>query len=141
MVYEPTSAPREGPTGWRGVDDFKRNRPADGSLGYASAMRQFVTVTSAGATFQVEVDEEVVEGDGGFGPVSLDDHFNLEGVKATVRAIATEFAEVWEQVRPDEATLEFGLKLSAKSGKLTSLVVEGAGEAALSVSLTWKASS
>ncbi|MGH3573285.1 MAG: CU044_2847 family protein, partial [Pseudonocardiaceae bacterium] len=43
------------------------------------------------------------------------------GVRATVEGIATELAQVWEKVKPSEASVAFGLKLTAKSGKLTGL--------------------
>ncbi|MGI9003124.1 MAG: CU044_2847 family protein [Pseudonocardia sp.] len=33
--------------------------------------------------------------------------------------------------------MEFGLTLTARSGKLTGLVVDGEGEASLKVTLTW----
>jgi hypothetical protein len=41
-------------------------------------------------------------------------------------------------VKPAEASVELALKLVVKSGKLTGLLVEGGGEAALKVTLTWK---
>ncbi|MGH3812951.1 MAG: CU044_2847 family protein [Pseudonocardiaceae bacterium] len=69
---------------------------------------------------------------GDAGPLSFD------GVRATVEGIATELAQVWQKVKPSEASVAFGLKLTAKSGKLTVLVVEGGGEASLTVTLTWK---
>ncbi|MGQ0717450.1 MAG: CU044_2847 family protein [Pseudonocardiales bacterium] len=59
-------------------------------------------------------------------------------MRATVEGIATELAQVWQQVKLSEASVAFGLKLTAKSGKLTGLLVEGGGEASLTVTLTWK---
>jgi len=70
--------------------------------------------------------------DAGSGPMSFD------GVRASVEAIAGELGRAWERVRPSEATVEFAVKVTAKSGKLTALIVEGGGEATLSVKLTWK---
>ncbi len=63
---------------------------------------------------------------------------SFDGVRATVEGIATELAQVWQQVKLSEASVAFGLKLTAKSGKLTGLLVEGGGEASLTVTLTWK---
>ena len=63
---------------------------------------------------------------------------SFEGVRATIEGIATELAVAWEHVKPSEASVEFGLKLTAKAGKLTGLIVEGGGEATLLVKLTWK---
>jgi hypothetical protein len=91
-------------------------------------------VSAGGAEFYVEV------ADAG-GPVTVRDDggpLSFDGVRATVEGIAAELAGVWQRVRPAEARVEFGLKVTAKSGKLTGLVVEGGGEAALTVTLTWK---
>jgi len=89
-------------------------------------------VTAGGAEFYVEVS------DGG-GPVTIGDAspLSFDGVRATVEGIATELAQVWQKVKPAEASVAFGLKLTAKSGKLTGLLVEGGGEASLTVTLTW----
>ncbi|MGH3513785.1 MAG: CU044_2847 family protein [Pseudonocardiaceae bacterium] len=97
-------------------------------------MTELRLVTAGGAQFYVEVS------DAG-GPVTIRDGgpLSFDGVRATVEGIATELAQVWEKVKPSEASVAFGLKLTAKSGKLTGLVVEGGGEASLTVTLTWKA--
>jgi hypothetical protein len=89
-------------------------------------------VTAGGAEFYVEVADAA-------GPAAIrsDGVLSFDGVRATVEGIATELAKAWEKVRPSEASVEFGLKLTAKSGKLTGLVVEGGGEASLKVTLTW----
>lgn len=87
----------------------------------------------------VEFFVEVAEGEG---PRPVDDRdgpFAFDGVRDTVTAIGRELSRAWEAVRPDEASVEFGVKLTAKSGKLTGLLVEGGGEASLKVTLTWKA--
>lgn len=90
-------------------------------------------VRVGGAEFYVEVD------DAG-GPTTIRDEgpLSFDGVRATVEGIAAELAQVWQKVKPSEASVAFGLKLTAKSGKLTGLVVEGGGEASLTVTLTWK---
>lgn len=77
------------------------------------------------------------------GPATIRDDgaaLSFDGVRATVEGIATELAQVWDRVKPSEASVAFGLKVTAKSGKLTGLVVEGGGEATLTVTLTWKQS-
>jgi hypothetical protein len=80
-----------------------------------------------------------VEDTGGPQTVGLEDVLAFDGVRETIEAIAAELAGAWEQVKPDEASVEFGLALTAKSGKLTGLLVEGGGSASLKVALTWKA--
>lgn len=91
-------------------------------------------VSAGGAQFYVEVVDSggptTIRDDGG--PLPFD------GVRAAVEGIATELAEVWDRVKPSEASVTFGLKVTAKSGKLTGLIVEGGGEATLAVTLTWK---
>jgi hypothetical protein len=81
---------------------------------------------------------EVVDG-GGPQPVELGDALSFDGVRNTVEAIASQLAGVWKKVRPSEAEVKFGLNLTAKTGKLTGLLVEGDGSASLTVTLTWKA--
>jgi Trypsin-co-occurring domain 1 len=91
-------------------------------------------VCAGGAEFYVEV------ADAG-GPATIDDHggvLSFGGVRATVEGIAAELVQAWEKVEPSEACVEFGLKLTAKSGKLTGLVIEGGGEASLRVTLRWQ---
>jgi hypothetical protein len=95
-------------------------------------MGEPVLVRAGGAEFYVEVADR-----SGVGTVGLSDVLSFDGVRDTVAGIAGELAEVWERVQPSEARVEFGLKLAAKSGKLTGLLVDGSGEGSLTVSLTW----
>ena len=96
-------------------------------------MGQSVLVRAEGAEFYVQVADSA-------GPqaVGLDQVLSFEGVRDTVTAICQELAKAWEVVKPAEASVELALKLVVKSGKLTGLLVEGGGEAALKVTLTWK---
>lgn len=91
-------------------------------------------VSAGGAEFYVEVAEVG-------GPTTIQDDGGVlafDGVRATIEGIAAELGEAWQKVKPTEASVAFGLKLTAKSGKLTGLVVEGGGEASLAVTMTWK---
>ncbi|MFI6330784.1 CU044_2847 family protein [Micromonospora chersina] len=85
----------------------------------------------------VEFFAELAEG-GGPQTVTLDQVLSFDGVRDTVEAIAGQLGQVWEKVKPSEATVEFGLALTAKAGKLTGLLVDASGEASLTVTLTWK---
>jgi hypothetical protein len=80
---------------------------------------------------------DVAEG-GGPQPVGLDEVLSFDGVRETIGAIAEQVAAAWQVVRPDEATVEFGLSLTTKTGKLTGLLVEGGGQASLRVVLSWR---
>lgn len=83
--------------------------------------------------FYVEVAER--------GPVTVNADagpFSFDGVRTAIEAVGADLAQAWERVQPTEATVEFSVKVTAKSGKLTALIVEGGGEATLAVKLTWK---
>jgi hypothetical protein len=90
-------------------------------------------VQASGVDFYVEVVD-------GPGPqtVGLDRVLSFDGVRDTVRAVAEQLNEAWEAVRPSEASVEFGLALTAKAGKLTGLLVDVDGNASLKITLTWK---
>jgi hypothetical protein len=79
-----------------------------------------------------------LSGDSGPQTVGLSEALSFQGVRDTIAAIAAELAEAWKEVKPSEATVEFGLSLTAKTGKLTGLVVQGDGSASLKVKLTWQ---
>jgi hypothetical protein len=105
-------------------------------VGRGERMGQTVLVKSGDTEFWVEV----AEGDegGGVETVGLEAVLSFDGVRDTVETIAATLANVWERVRPSEASVEFSLALSVKSGRLTGLLVEGGGEASLKVNLVWK---
>ncbi len=96
-------------------------------------MGRAVAVDAEGVRFYAEVVES-----GGPQPVALDDVISFEGVRDTVSAIARQLTKAWEEAKPQEATVEFDLGLTVKSGKLTGLLVDGSGSAALKVKLVWR---
>lgn len=95
-------------------------------------MGQPVPVRAGDVEFFVEV------ADGG-GPhtVGLDEALSFDGVRDTIEVVAAQLAGVWDRVHPNEASIEFGVSLTVKSGKLTGLIVEGGGAASLKVTLAW----
>lgn len=82
---------------------------------------------------------QVAEG-GGPQVVGLREAFSFDGVRATIEAVAEQLSCAWEKVQPSEASVEFGISLSTKTGKLSALLVEGGGEATLKITLSWKTS-
>ena len=96
-------------------------------------MGQPVVVRADGVEFFAEIAAE-----DGPQTVGLDEVLSFDGVRDTVTAIGKELSKAWDAVKPAEASVELGLKLAVKSGKLTGLLVEGGGEASLKVTLTWK---
>ena len=95
-----------------------------------------VLVRSGVTEFYVEVAGSG-PGTSGVGTVALNDVLSFRGIRDTIAAVAEELAESWERAKPNEAKVEFGLRLIAKTGKLTGLLVDGGGEATLKISLTW----
>jgi hypothetical protein len=96
-------------------------------------MGQQVLVRAGGTEFYAEVAPAA-----GPQPVGLEEVLSFDGVRDTIKAVCGQLAEAWEHVKPAEATMEFGLRLVAKQGKLTGLLVEGGREASLKVTLTWR---
>ena len=54
----------------------------------------------------------------------------LEGMSDAVRGALVKAA-------PDKTTVELGIEIALKSGKLTGLLVEGSGKGSLTVTLEW----
>jgi hypothetical protein len=90
-------------------------------------------VTAGGVDFYAEIVD--LGGPTTIGPAEA---LTFDGVRQTLEGVAAELGAAWQKVRPAEATVEFGLTLTARSGKLTGLIVEGGGEASLKVTLTWR---
>jgi hypothetical protein len=86
----------------------------------------------------VELFVEVADGSGPR-TVGIADALAFDGVRDAVEAIAGQMSQVWDRVKPAEACVEFGLSLTAKTGRLTGLLVDGDGSSSLRVTLTWRA--
>ncbi|MFF5846138.1 CU044_2847 family protein [Streptomyces massasporeus] len=89
-------------------------------------------VESGSTRFYVELAEA-----GGPQTVGLGQAMSLQGVRDTIEAVAREMASVWDRVKPDSASFEFGVALTAKSGVLTGLIVDADGSATLKVTINW----
>jgi hypothetical protein len=99
-------------------------------------MGQSVPVKVGDAEFYIQT----VDGGIGLAPIADQDQapHTFEGIRSTVEAVTAELVEAWEQARPDEATVTFGIAASLKSGKLSALLLDAKGEATLQITLTWK---
>jgi hypothetical protein len=62
-------------------------------------------------------------------------------VTDTVERIAKETITTLQKVRPDKATVEFGIEVGIESGALTACLVKGTGTAHLTVTLEWNKAS
>jgi hypothetical protein len=65
------------------------------------------------------------------------DAFDFEGVSGALEGIAQAVCSGLEKVTPSKTTVELGIELAVKNGKLTGLIVEGDARASLKVTLEW----
>lgn len=79
-----------------------------------------------------------LRGSGGPEAVDAGSKLSFEPAKQAIEAIVTELGDAIRKARPEEASVAVGFSFTAKSGKLTALVVEGGAGATLTVTLTWK---
>jgi len=66
--------------------------------------------------------------------------FNLapfEEFASALAGIASSLVDSFQQVKPKKAVVEFGCEVGYESGKLTAILVKGAGKANFKVSLEW----
>jgi Trypsin-co-occurring domain 1 len=82
----------------------------------------------------VELDEG---GGGGAEKVAWKDAFDFEHVSGTLEGVAQAIRSGLEKVRPTRTSVELGIELAVKNGKLTGMLVEGAANASLRVTLEW----
>ena len=62
---------------------------------------------------------------------------SFQQVTDTIEAVTEAIATSINKVKPDKATVEIGFDITVKSGKLTTLIVEGSGKANLKLTLQW----
>ncbi len=63
--------------------------------------------------------------------------FDLGEVSGTREGITRAIRSGLEKVAPSKTTVELGIQLAVKNGKLTGLIVEGKADASLKVTLEW----
>ncbi|MGW1223928.1 CU044_2847 family protein [Streptomyces sp. NPDC002530] len=61
----------------------------------------------------------------------------VESLHSVVTSVARSLAVPLRAVRPDEVSVEFGIELTAKSGKVVGLLADGEAKGAIKVTLTW----
>ncbi|MFD0344491.1 CU044_2847 family protein [Streptomyces sp. NPDC127117] len=61
----------------------------------------------------------------------------VESLQGVVTSVARSLAEPLRSVRPDEVSVEFGIELTAKSGKVVGLLADGEAKGSIKVTLTW----
>ncbi|MET7984740.1 MULTISPECIES: CU044_2847 family protein [unclassified Streptomyces] len=61
----------------------------------------------------------------------------VESLQSVITGVARSLAAPLRAVRPDEVSVEFGIELTAKAGKVVGLLADGEAKAAITVTLTW----
>jgi hypothetical protein len=62
---------------------------------------------------------------------------SVESLHSLVTGVARSLAGPLRAVRPDEVSVEFGIELTAKAGKVVGLLADGEAKAGITVTLTW----
>ncbi|MFD7719384.1 CU044_2847 family protein [Streptomyces sp. NPDC059814] len=75
--------------------------------------------------------------DTGFGDIADQVQARVESLHGVVTSVARSLAVPLRAVRPDEVSVEFGIELTAKSGRIVGLLADGEAKGAIKVTLTW----
>jgi hypothetical protein len=75
--------------------------------------------------------------DTGFSDFADQVQARVESLQGVVTGVARSLAEPLRAVRPDEVSVEFGIELTAKAGKVVGLLADGEAKGAIKVTLTW----
>ncbi|MFI8229180.1 CU044_2847 family protein [Streptomyces sp. NPDC085900] len=62
---------------------------------------------------------------------------SVDSLHSLITGVARSLAEPLRAVRPDEVSVEFGIELTAKAGKVVGLLADGEAKAGITVTLTW----
>ncbi|MFJ9178307.1 CU044_2847 family protein [Streptomyces sp. NPDC102360] len=96
--------------------------------------------TPVWARISGEVDElGAAEGELSYSDTGFTDRVeaSVESLNALVTGVARSLARPLRAVRPDEVSVEFGVELMAKAGKVVGLLADGEAKAGIKVTLTW----
>src|SRR5262245_19233577 len=66
---------------------------------------------------------------------------SFAGLGAVIEGISQEISQTIDHLKPQKASLEFGLAVGLEAGQLTAVLVKGSGTASLKVTLEWSRSS
>ncbi|GGY88993.1 CU044_2847 family protein [Streptomyces poonensis] len=62
---------------------------------------------------------------------------HVESLQSVVTSVARSLAVPLRAVRPDEVSVEFGIELTARAGKVVGLLADGEAKGGIKVTLTW----
>ena len=61
----------------------------------------------------------------------------FKAVTDTIESVANAVLATLQKVKPDKASIEFGVEVALESGALTTLIVKGTGTGNLKITLEW----
>jgi len=85
-----------------------------------------------GTTFSMEVTPL-----GGDEDIALE-ILSFESVRKSLHTIAEEICEVFAEIQPTKASVEFGLEIGMEAGKLVTLLVKGTATATMKITMEWQ---
>jgi hypothetical protein len=69
--------------------------------------------------------------------ISAFDTVSFDEISAAIEGVAESILASLRKVKPRKASVEFGIEVTAGTGRLTTMIVKGAGNANLKVTLEW----
>ncbi len=63
---------------------------------------------------------------------------SFEEITDHIKGVSKAIMEVWEEVKPSKAIVEFGMEVGFEPGKVIALLVQGSGKANFHVTLEWE---
>lgn len=98
---------------------------------YEQDQTEFVPVELAnGTTIKIEVSKTGRE------DVGLN-ILPFKQVTETLEGIVETLKDTLDKVKPDKATVKFGVEMAVESGSLTAMIVKGTGKGNLEITLGW----
>lgn len=61
----------------------------------------------------------------------------VESLQGVMTSVARSVRDGLRSVRPDQVSVEFGVELSAKSGRIVGMIADGGAKSSLKITLTW----
>lgn len=93
-----------------------------------------VTLPS-GVTVHFQVASQ--SGGGGYEPVAGSGPLDFGGVLESIEGVASALGATLKKLSPKKASVEMGVELSTKEGKLLAVFIQGEAKANLKITLEW----
>ena len=86
-----------------------------------------------GATIHIEASDL----DGGMRKVGALPTQTIDDLMQSIEGIASSFSDTLKTIKPQKASVAFGIEVGVESGKLTALIMKAGGKANLQITLEW----